>query len=88
MAVWQRETPEPMVVHSDLGTQFTSGEYARFLRDYNLICSMSAVGSCADNAACEGFFGMLKRERVNRKRYPTEPKTALKYSITLSAGII
>jgi len=71
MALWQRETPEPVVLHSDRGTQFTSGEYARFLRDHNLICSMSAVGSCADNAACEGFFGMLKRERVNRKRYQT-----------------
>ena len=32
---------------------------------------MSAVGSCADNAAAEGFFGMLKRERVNRRRYLT-----------------
>jgi len=29
------------------------------------------VGSCADNAAAEGFFGMLKRERVNRRRYQT-----------------
>jgi len=28
---------------------------------------MSAVGSCADNALVEGFFGMLKRERVNRR---------------------
>jgi len=27
---------------------------------------MSAVDSCADNAAAEGFLGMLKRERVNR----------------------
>lgn len=26
---------------------------------------------CGDNAACEGFFGMLKRERVNRKKYQT-----------------
>ena len=34
-----------------------------------MICSMSAVGSCADNAAAEGFFGMLKRERVNRRQY-------------------
>jgi hypothetical protein len=33
--------------------------------------SLHAVGSCADNAACEGFFGMLKRERVNRRRYQT-----------------
>ena len=32
---------------------------------------MSAVGSCADNAAMEGFFGMLKRERINRRRYRT-----------------
>jgi putative transposase len=32
---------------------------------------MSAVGHCGDNAACEGFFGLLKRERVYRMRYPT-----------------
>jgi putative transposase len=32
---------------------------------------MSAVGTCADNASAEGFFGMLKRERVNRRRYYT-----------------
>jgi putative transposase len=32
---------------------------------------MSAVGSCADNAAMEGFFGMLKRERVYRRKYQT-----------------
>lgn len=30
---------------------------------------MSAVGTCADNAAAEGFFGMVKRERVNRRVY-------------------
>lgn len=27
------------------------------------------MGNRADNAADEGFFGMLKRERVNRRRY-------------------
>ena len=32
---------------------------------------MSAVGSCADNAAAESFFGVLKRERVNRRQYRT-----------------
>ena len=30
---------------------------------------MSAVGHCADNAAAEGFFGMIKRERIHRQRY-------------------
>jgi len=33
---------------------------------------MSAVGSAADNAAIEGYFGLLlKRERVNRGQYQT-----------------
>lgn len=29
------------------------------------------VGHCGDNAACEGFFGLLKRERVYRMKYAT-----------------
>jgi hypothetical protein len=33
--------------------------------------SISAVGRCADNAAAESFFGVLKRERVNRRQYRT-----------------
>ncbi len=32
---------------------------------------MSAVGHCGDNAAGEGFFGLLERERVKRRRYLT-----------------
>jgi putative transposase len=71
MALWQRESRQPVILHSDRGCQFTSDEYQRFLKGHNLTCSMSSVGSCADNAAAEGFFGMLKRERVNRCRYET-----------------
>lgn len=71
MALWQREDRAPVVLHSDRRCQFTSGEYQRFLKGHNLVCSMSAVGSCADNAAMEGFFGMLKRERVHRRIYQT-----------------
>ncbi|ALP53652.1 transposase [Candidatus Tenderia electrophaga] len=71
MALWQREDRTPVILHSDRGCQFTSGEYQRFLKGHNLICSMSAVGTCADNASMEGFFGMLKRERVNRRIYQT-----------------
>ncbi|AAM39213.1 hypothetical protein J155_00010 (plasmid) [Xanthomonas citri pv. citri] len=36
-----------------------------------LVCAMSAVGHCGDNAACEGLFGMLKRKRIYRTKYPT-----------------
>jgi len=71
MALWQREDRSPVILHSDRGCQFTSGEYQRFLKGHNLLCSMSAVGSCADNAAMEGFFGLLKRERANRRKCRT-----------------
>lgn len=70
-ACWQRPDREPLVLHSDRGTQFTSGDYQRFLADHHILSSMSAVGHCADNAAAEGFFGMIKRERVHRPRYLT-----------------
>lgn len=71
MAVWQREGDGSVILHSDRGSQFTSADYQQFLRRNMLICSMSAVGHCADNAACEGFFGLLKRERVNHRCYRT-----------------
>jgi putative transposase len=45
--------------------------YQKFLASNALVPSMSAVGHCGDNAACEGFFGLLKRERVFRRRYRT-----------------
>ena len=61
MALWQRQEKTPVILHSDRGCQFTSDEYQRFLKGHNLISSMSAVGSCAANAAVEGFFGQLKQ---------------------------
>ena len=71
MAVWQKSHDQPAILHSDRGSQFTSHEYQKFLSDHNLVSSMSAVGSCYDNAAAESFFGLLKRERVNHRRYLT-----------------
>jgi putative transposase len=71
MAVWQRSGCTEVILHSDRGGQFISGTYQKFLGGNALVCSMSAVGHCADNAACEGFFGQLKRERVHHRRYRT-----------------
>ena len=59
MALWQREDREALFLHSDRGCQFMSDEYQRFLRGHNLICSMSAVGSCADNAHLSRRVGTL-----------------------------
>ena len=71
MAVWSRQNHHPVILHSDRGCQFTSDDYQRFLGQHLLVSSMSAVGHCGDNAACEGFFGMLKRERIYHTCYRT-----------------
>ena len=71
MAVWQRQEDGVVILHSDRGSQFRSGDYQRFLKQADLVSSMSTVGHCGDNAACEGFFGVLKRDRVNRRKYRT-----------------
>lgn len=60
-----------VILHSDRGGQFISGTYQKFLGGNALVCSMSAVGHCGDNAACEGFFAVLKRERVYRQESNT-----------------
>lgn len=67
MALWQKSHANPVVLHSDRCSQFTSHEYQRFLSDH----SVSVAGSCYDNAGAENFFGLLKRERVNRRNYRT-----------------
>jgi hypothetical protein len=40
---------------------------------------MSAVGSCADDAAAESFFEVLKWERVNRPAVPDQGRSQSEY---------
>ena len=71
MAVWRRR-PEPgVVVHSDRGGQYASGDYQALLETQGFLCSMSRKGDCYDNAAMESFFHSLKVEQVNGCRYRT-----------------
>ncbi len=72
MAVWQKQGIEMPILHSDRGSRFISGDYQRLLKHHDLVSSMSAVGHCADNAAYERFFGVMKQERINPKNYRTQ----------------
>jgi putative transposase len=71
MAVWRRRPLRGLVLHSDQGSQFTSGDWQAFLRDHGIDCSKSRRGNCHDNAVAESFFQLLKRERVRQKIYMT-----------------
>jgi putative transposase len=69
MAVWRRKPSAKVLIHSDQGSQFTSIDWASFLKQHNLQHSMSRRGNCHDNAVAESFFNLLKRERIRRRTY-------------------
>ena len=69
MALGHRRPVGPLLLHSDRGVQYTSDDYRGMLLKHGIDCSMSARGSCYDNAVVESFFASLKRERTKRARY-------------------
>ena len=71
MAIDARRPDGPLIHHSDRGAQYTSDDFREELARNGIECSMSAAANCYDNAVVESFFGVLKRERVNRVRYRT-----------------
>jgi len=71
MVVWRRKPKSRVLIHSDQGSQFTSIDWAAFIRAHNLEHSMSRRGNCHDNAVAESFFNLLKRERIRRRTYKT-----------------
>ncbi len=71
MAIGTRRPGAELIHHSDRGSQYTSDDFRDELLKHGIECSMSACGNCYDNAVVESFFGLLKREWVNRVRYRT-----------------
>jgi putative transposase len=69
MAIWRRPAASGVIVHSDQGSQYASGDYRDFLSPHNLTPSMSRRGHRLDNAVAVSFFHSLKTERVKRKVY-------------------
>jgi len=71
MAIWRRGDKKGIIVHSDQGSTYASGDYQRLLTEHGCLCSMSRKGECLDNAVAESFFGSLKTELVDHKDYRT-----------------
>jgi len=69
--IWRRGPVSALLHHSDQGSQYTSEQFQRLLKEHGVTCSMSRSGDCWDNAAMESFFSTLKIERTNRTNYQT-----------------
>jgi len=57
------------IFHSDLGSQYLSGDYRTLCERLGVTQSAGKVGTAADNAAAESFWSSLKRELVHRYRF-------------------
>jgi putative transposase len=58
-----------IIFHSDLGSQYTSDDFARKIQSYHMTHSFSYKGSPYDNACIESFHAILKKEEVNHVQY-------------------
>ena len=74
MALWRRQMPQGVILHSDRGSQYCSNIYQNLMEKHNVNCSMSNKGNCYDNACPESFFHTLKVEAIHGEHFATREK--------------
>ena len=74
MAIARRRPGAGLLAHSDRGSQYASEHYQRVLAAEGIVCSMSGVGQCWDNAAVESFFGRMKCEVAGGELFITKAR--------------
>ena len=72
MAVAARKVEPGLILHSDRGVQYRSGEYQALLLEEGIRPSMSRKGNCWDNAAMESFFARFKVEALYAENIATK----------------
>ena len=62
---------ERVIVHSDQGSQYGSGDWLRLCKVHKIDPSMSRRGNCWYNAVAESFSSSRGNERIRRRNYRT-----------------
>lgn len=62
MAIRRRQPGPEVIHHADHGSQYTSLTFCDRADDEKIRLSFGRIGTCADNAAMEAFWSVLKRE--------------------------
>jgi putative transposase len=70
-AITVRRPGRGLIHHSDRGVQYCAHDFRNILKQHGFIASMSRKGNCYDNAPMESFWGILKQELTNHRRYLT-----------------
>ena len=70
-AVKNRTITGDLIIHTDLGSQYTSQDFKNLTSELNVIQSFSRKGCPYDNACIESFHATLKKEEVYQTTYVT-----------------
>lgn len=71
VAAVRQRGPRGTLLHADQTIQYGSDTSRRFCRADQPEPSMSREDNCWDNAAAESFFSSFKKERIQRRIYPS-----------------
>lgn len=77
MALFRRHIVSGLLLHSDRGSQYASGDYQALLKNRGILCSMSRKGNCWDNAVMESFFRSLKVESIYHQSFKTREEAKM-----------
>lgn len=66
-AILNRAIEHGLILHTDLGSQYTSNDYEEKLKELGITHSYSRKGCPYDNARIESFHALLKKEHVYQR---------------------
>ena len=72
LAYKSRQLTEPLMFHSDNGSNYHSKAYCEYLKSLNVKQSFSRAHVPYDNSVIESFFANMKREELYRTKYNSE----------------
>lgn len=68
-AINVQQPKEGLIIHTDLGSQYTSKDFEEAVKEAKMKHSFSRKGCPYDNACIESFHATLKKEEVYRQKY-------------------
>lgn len=64
--------PQPLIFHTDRGTNYRADAFCTYLKSLGVTQSFSKAYTPYDNSVMESFFSNLKREELYRSKYRSE----------------
>jgi len=74
-AILRRRPSQGLMIHSDRGIQYASGDFRAILKKHRFIQSMSRKGNCWDNAVAESFFHSIKTQMIHHCNFQSVAET-------------